>query len=118
MWTKAKAQAEARRLKALLGRGHGWNIYVFENLGWHVYANKGSLNLSVDSYGPDDEVPMYSCMLGDHEDSGGGSYMWHDHSHKKYHHPRQAIARCVRLAKPRVAEINRVFNAAQKEVKP
>ncbi len=62
--TKADATRAGKVLKALMRRPELWTIEVFENIGWHMSVQSGSVRVSPNFDRNQKETGYYDCMIG------------------------------------------------------
>ena len=77
MLTKEQAELRGNTLHNRM-KGPGWELYVWENLGWHHSVCNGAMVVRGSSLGPaingaEDE---YDCLMNsDHDDPHGGGHL-------------------------------------------
>lgn len=100
--TKAEYDAAVKlgeKTLKMLKDPKGWEIDVWENLGWHVCLRKGGFSLHTHIY---DGVVQYSSLLSSHG-SGGGDPAWTE----TFHHedPNVVIERQLELCRNHLKEM-------------
>ena len=106
-------ESEAERLgkKLLKKLGIGWELNVWENLGWHYATTNGPLNVFSDYYG---KRKSFSCLMSDTPKfSGGGANIWHLNGNWS-EDPWVCIQRQVKEARKVVNELSKAVEAAEK----
>lgn len=87
------------------GTGRGWKARVWENLGWHYAAERGTLTVYPTS-------GVYYCLLSDCVGASGcGALIWTE-SAAYYKDPVKAVRRQLRVARKALANTTRDMAAA------
>jgi hypothetical protein len=97
-----EATKQGEKVRDALAKPEKWELKVWKNHGsWHWALNSGKLRLH-SSYNAAyrDHPTRYSCLLGDSEKSGGGSYLWYDQTW--YDDPQEAVDAQAKLARERL----------------
>lgn len=100
-----KREAERKGSAMLkLMRGEGWEVDIWENLGWHYAVS--AKNISVCQNNDDG---TFHCYLGEH----GGLGIWHTGKH--FADPNDAVAEQVRAA---ITEVERLLGIVASAAAP
>jgi len=107
MRTKRQAQEEAERLLELIGQ-EGWQVKIWENMGWHCKATKGYLSIYT-SIGDE-----YHAVLGTEKGCGGTPTYW---STESYHEdPMEAVRIQMRKALEFVTNCQGIVTDALRDI--
>lgn len=110
-----KEQAESIGRDMLKQLGEGWKISVFQNLGWHVNAYKGTIHVSAARSGP--ELITYFCLISDRNgDHSTGSSVWSGNNHADFDNPVDAVIYEVQKAMKVVRGLNSILADAEQAI--
>lgn len=100
--TMQDATKEAVAVQSKLAKPDLWDVKVWKNHGtWHWQLKSGALTMHSSYNAAYRQHPVrYSCLLGDHEDSAGGSPLWYDQTW--YDDPNEAVEVQAKLARKRL----------------
>ncbi len=105
-----KNEAEKLGKKLLKKLGVGWELELWENLGWNYDVTNGPLNVFKSSFVGEES---YSCLMSDiPKFSGGGASVWHLNKNWS-NDPWVSIQRQVKEARKVVDELSETVEAAE-----
>lgn len=108
MLTESQARSKAEKLLAKM-KSPGWEIRVWENLGWHYSLQRGTLNVLEHEYQKTAYHIFYSEEVG-----GVSEPSYYGICNKSYDNPNLAVEKALQLAARFIKEQVKVLNINRK----